>query len=77
MLKGKTIVELALDLAAGAVTEKAIREQLGEGVLTRVLSISGGLAAGVVASSLINTIDKETGIVSDIGSLVDDIFDLF
>lgn len=77
MLKGKTIVELALDLAAGSITEKLIKEQLGEGVLASVLSISGGLAAGIVTSSLLNTIDKELGIVSDVGSLVDDIFDIF
>jgi len=77
MLKGKTVVELAADLTAGYITTDAIKTELGSGVLNSVLAIAGGSVAGIVASSLLSAVDEETGIVSDLGSLVDDVFSIF
>lgn len=66
-----------MDFAAGAITADAISDELGEGVLSSVLSLVGGAAAGVAAGKVLDAIDEETGIVSDIGGLVDDILDIF
>lgn len=77
MLKGKTLVELAADLTAGYITADAIKTELGSGVLNSVLAIAGGAVAGIAASSLLSAIEEETGIVSDLGSLVDDVFSVF
>lgn len=76
-IDGKSIVELAADLVAGYVTADFIKEELGEGVLNSVLALAGGSVASVLASQIIDDIEEETGIVSDIGSLVDDVFGIF
>ena len=77
MLSGKTVFSLATDLAAGAITQDMIKDELGEGMLNSVLALGGGMLAGVAANSLLNIIDEETGIVSDIGSVVDDVLSIF
>ena len=77
MISGKTAVELAADLAAGAITQKAIEEAYGGGMLATVLGLGGGVIAGVVTNAALQAIDRETGIVSDIGGLVDDVFSIF
>lgn len=76
-MQGKTAVELAADLAAGAVTQQAIRSIYGDSVLTAVLGIGGGVVAGIAANTALEWLDRETGIVSDLGSVVDDIFSIF
>lgn len=76
-MSGKTVVELAADLAAGAITQQAIRNIYGDSMLTAVLGIGGGIVAGVAANAALEWLDKETGIVSDLGSVVDDIFSIF
>ena len=76
-MPGKTVVELAADLAAGAITQQAIRNIYGDSMLTAVLGIGGGVVAGLAANAALEWIDKETGIVSDLGSVVDDIFSIF
>ena len=76
-MSGKTVVELASDLAAGAITQQAIRSIYGDSVLTTVLSIGGGVVAGIAANTAMEWLDSETGIVSDLGSVVDDIFSIF
>lgn len=76
-MRGRTVVELATDLTAGAITEEWIREELGEGVLNNVLAFSGGIVAGGLASVALSVIDRETGIVSDVASVVDDLFSIF
>jgi hypothetical protein len=76
-IEGKTIVELAADLAAGAITQQTIRSLYGDSVLTAVLGIGGGVVAGFATNYLLEALDRETGIVSDLGSLVDDVLDIF
>lgn len=76
-MSGKTVVELAADLAAGAITQQAIRRIYGDSVLTAVLGIGGGVVAGIAANTAMEWLDRETGIVSDLGSVVDDIFSIF
>lgn len=77
MSTGTDIVKLAADLAAGSITTDIIKEKFGEGVLASVLSIGGGIGVGVGVNYLLDAIDRETGIVSDVGSLVDDVLDIF
>ena len=76
-MDGKDIIKLAADLSAGSITAAAIKETYGEGILSTVAAIAGGSMAGVVTNSLIDVVDRETGIVSDLGSLVDDVFSIF
>lgn len=72
-LDGTDITKLAAEFAAGAITSTAITTIYGPGVLTAVLGIVGGFAAGSVVGSALDSIDRHTGIVSDVGSLVDDV----
>lgn len=74
MMKGKTVVELAADLSAGYITERAIRENYGDSTLSSVLGIAGGVAAGALMGSLLKALDDETDIISDLGSVLDDLF---
>ena len=76
-MNGKDIVKLAVDLTAGSITANAIKEQYGEGVLSSVMALVGGGLAGVLANSALDLLDKETGLVSDVGSVVDDVIDTF
>ena len=76
-MDGKDIIKLAADFSAGSITAAAIKETYGEGILSTVAAIAGGSIAGVVTNSLIDVVDRETGIVSDLGSLVDDVFSIF
>lgn len=77
VLKGKAIAELSADLAAGYITERMIKEQLGDGVLNSVLAIEGGFLGAALATYALDAINEETGIMDDIGSVVDDIFSIF
>lgn len=72
-MDGKDIVKLAADLGAGYITQDAIRDYYGDGVLSAVLGIGAGAVVGVVTNKAIDVIDDETGIVSDLGSVVDDV----
>lgn len=74
---GKTAVELAADLSAGLITQQAIKSIYGDTMLSTVLGLGGGLVAGAAMGAALNILDRETGLVSDIGSLVDDIFSIF
>ena len=76
-MDGKNIVKLAVDLAAGSITTDIIREQYGDNVLTTVLAVGAGLGGGAVTNSVLDIIDDHTGIVSDVGNLIDDVFDIF
>jgi hypothetical protein len=76
-MDGKDIIKLAADLSAGSITAAAIKETYGEGILSTVAALAGGSIASVVTNSLIDVVDRETGIVSDLGSLVDDVFSIF
>lgn len=76
-MNGTEITKLAVDLATGAITASAIEDMYGEGILGSVLAIAGGSVAGIAAHSVLNVIDNHTGIVSDVGGLIDDVFDLF
>lgn len=74
-MNGKDIIKLAADFAAGGITADAIKEQYGDGVLSSVLAIGGGLAAGVATNAALDLLDKHTGIVSDVGGIIDNLFD--
>lgn len=76
-MDGKDIIKLAAEFAAGGVTADAIKEHYGEGVLSSVLAIGGGIGAGYVVGKALDVVDDHTGIVSDLGGLIDDVFDLF
>lgn len=39
--------------------------------------VCGGVAVGNVTHNVMDIIDDETGIVSDLGGLVDDVFSIF
>jgi hypothetical protein len=72
-MQGKDIVKLAADLGAGYITEQAIQAKYGSAILAVVLSV----AAGFAVNSVLDMVDEETGIVSDIGGVVDDILSIF
>ena len=76
-MQGVDIVKLAADFAAGSITADAIHEVYGDGILSSVLAIAGGGVAGATTNYLLDALDRETGIVSDLGSAVDDILDIF
>lgn len=76
MKHGKTIVELAADLAAGTITADWVKEQYGDTMLSSLLALTGGVVAGTLTHQALSVIDKETGLVSDLGSLVDDVLGL-
>ena len=76
-MDGKDIIKLAADFSAGSITAAAIKETYGEGILSSVVAIAGGSIAGILTNSVIDMVDQETGIVSDLGSLVDDVFSIF
>lgn len=76
-MDGKDIIKLAADFAAGDITAKVIEEEYGPGVLSSVLAIAGGVGVGYVTNKALDVLDDHTGIVSDLGGLVDDVLDLF
>lgn len=76
-MDGKQIVKLAVDLAAGGITADANKDRYGEGVLSAVLAISGGAIAGIAVNTALDVLDDHTGIVGDIGSVVDDVIGTF
>ncbi len=76
-MNGTDIVKLAADLAAGSISADYIKEHYGEGILSSVLSVAGGIGAGIATNTILDYINRETGIVDDIGSVVDDIMDIF
>lgn len=76
-MNGKDIVKLAAEFAAGGITADAIKEKYGDGVLSSVLAIGGGIGVGILTNTALDALDRETGIVSDVGGLIDDVLDLF
>ena len=54
-----------------------MKDAYGEGVLSSVLSVAGGLGVGLLTNTALDALDKHTGIVSDVGSVVDDVIDTF
>jgi hypothetical protein len=76
-MKGKTLIHLGADIAAGGFAAEAIGEQLGDGLVPSLVAGAGGIVAGIGTGVLLEAIDNETGIVSDLGSVVDDIFSIF
>lgn len=76
-MDGKIIAILAADLAVGGITASAIQETYGEGVLGTVLALAGGSIAGLATNAALSVVDRETGIVSDVGGLIDDVFSIF
>lgn len=77
MITGKNAVELAAMLAVGAVTAEAIEEELGGDMLATVLGLTGGAVGGSLAVAALRELDRSTGIVSDVGGLVDDVLSIF
>lgn len=76
-MDGKDIITLAASFAAGGITADAISEHYGDGVLGAVLGLVGGTAVGGLTSATLNAIDRETGIIGDVGGLIDDVFSIF
>jgi hypothetical protein len=72
-MDGKDIVKLAAEFAAGGITADAISEQYGEGVLSTILAIAGGTVAGAATGVALDVLDEYTGVVSGVGSVIDDI----
>lgn len=73
MTTGKTIVDLSTELAAGLITQQAIEELYGPGILAAVMGITGAGIAGMA----LDTLDRHTGLVSDVYGVVDDVIDSF
>lgn len=76
-MDGKSIAIVAADFAVGGITASAIQESYGEGVLGAVLALAGGSIAGLATNAALSVVDRETGIVSDVGGLIDDVFSIF
>lgn len=76
-MQGLNLIKLAADLTAGNITASAIEELYGDNILSVVLQLSGAGVAGVVTNSILDKIEEETGIVSDVGGLIDDVFSIF
>ena len=76
-MDGKSVVMLAADLAAGSISAHKIKEVYGDGILASVLAIGGGAVTGLAVNAALEYLDDETGIVSDIGSVIDDVFSIF
>jgi hypothetical protein len=76
----KNIALLATALATGALTESAIEDEFGSGVLSTVLAYTGGsvgagLATAVVSGVLDTNIGR--GVTSTVDDVVGGFFDLF
>lgn len=76
-MQGLNLIKLAADLSAGNITADAIEELYGDNILSVVLQLSGAAVATAVTNSILDKIDEETGLVSDLGGLVDDVFSIF
>lgn len=76
-MEGKNMVKLAADFSAGAITAEIIRKRYGDSVLTSVLALVGASVAGVATNIALEVLDEHTGIVSGVGGVIDDVFDLF
>jgi hypothetical protein len=76
-MNGKDIVKLSADLAAGSITADFIKEKYGDTVLSTVLGVGAGIGVGMLTNKALDVLDRETGIVSDVGGLIDDVLDLF
>lgn len=76
-MNGKQVVQLAADFTAGTITANTIKEQYGDGVLQMVLAAAGGVGAGILTNIALDIVNEHTGIVDDLGSLVDDVFSIF
>lgn len=75
-MNGKDLIKLAAEFAAGGISADAIKEHYGDGVLSSVLAIAGGVAAGAVAGKAVDVVDNLTGgVISDLGGAIDDLFD--
>lgn len=42
-----------------------------------MLSLTGGAVAGIAANAALNYLNDTTGLVDDVGSLIDDVLDIF
>lgn len=76
-IDGKDIVKLAASFTAGGITAEAISEHYGDGVLGAVMGLIGGGMVTNATGSVLDIVDRETGIVSGLGGLVDDVFSIF
>lgn len=76
-MQGKQIITGAADLTVGALTGNAISEKLGGGLTGLVSGAAVGIVAGVATQKALQALDDETGIVSDLGSVIDDVFSIF
>ena len=76
-MTGTDLTKLAIDLSAGTVTAALIKERYGAGVLSSVAALAAGGLVGIATNAAVDILDEHTGIVSGIGGLVDDVFDLF
>lgn len=74
-MDGKDIAKLAASLAAGSITEEYIRRNYGSGVLTTVLGLAGGIGAGFAVDKLLDVLDEQTGVVSEVGGAIDSAID--
>lgn len=73
----KDIATLSVGLSSGLLTEKMIKDELGEGILSEVIAFSGATYAGTIASDTFSKLSTDVGL-DDIFSSVDDIFnDIF
>lgn len=76
-MNGKDVVKLAADLAAGAITTNEIQRRFGNGVLSSVLAVGAGVGVGLVTNAALDVLDDHTGVVSDLGGVIDDVLELF
>jgi hypothetical protein len=76
-MEGKELAKLAIDFSAGTITAAAIKQRYGDGVLTTVAALVAGGVTGLLTDAALDVLDEHTGIISDVGGLIDDVFDLF
>lgn len=70
-MTGKELTKLAVDFSAGSITAAAIKRQYGEGVLSTVAALAAGGVMGLATDAALDMLDKHTGAVSAVGSVVD------
>lgn len=76
-MEGRDLVKLAAEFAAGGVSASYISEHYGDGVLSSVLALAAGTGVGYLTGKALDVVDEHTGVVSGLGSVVDDVLDIF
>ena len=76
-MNGNDVITGLIDLGVGAATGDLVSEKLGGGIGGLLGGAVVGSIAGGLTNELVKKVNNETGIIDDLGGLLDDVFDLF